>query len=182
MKANRWEIENFVSKEFCDEVIRHAEEVGFEQATLSTASGPILRLKYRHNDRVTFDDQGLAGVLWEKIKDDPRLTNPGWKLIGLNERFRVYRYSGPDQYFAQHFDGSYERIPLVEQSWVTLLIYLNEEFDGGETSFIDGEIKPKTGLAAFMTQHNYLHEAKEATNGTKYVLRTDVMYRKESEE
>jgi hypothetical protein len=29
-----------------------------------------------------------------------------------------------------------------------------------------------------MTQGNYLHEALNVTKGTKYVLRTDVMYRK----
>ena len=76
-------------------------------------------------------------------------------------------------------NGHYTRMMRLDG---VLAKYLNEDFDGGETSFIDGEIKPKTGLAAFMTQHNYLHEAKEATNGTKYVLRTDVMYRKKIEE
>ena len=59
-----------------------------------------------------------------------------------------------------------------------MLIYLNEDFEGGQTSFVDGDVKPKTGLAAFMTQNNYLHEAREAKNGSKYVLRTDVMYRR----
>ena len=112
-------------------------------------------------------------------KTTRRLHNSGWECIGLNERFKIYRYSGPDQYFASHYDGSFERVPLVEQSWVTMLVYLNEDFEGGQTSFIDGEIEPETGLAAFMTQHNYLHEAREATRRfTKYVLRTDVMYRK----
>ena len=183
MRAARWEIENFVTAEFCKNLIDRAENIEeFEKATLATAAGNIIRLEYRNNDRATFDDFDLAVSLFEKIKDDPRLHNPGWKCIGFNERFKVYRYSGPDQYFASHYDGSFERVPLVEQSWVTMLIYLNEDFDGGETSFVDGEIKPKTGLAAFMTQYNYLHEAKEATNGTKYVLRTDIMYRKENEE
>jgi hypothetical protein len=183
MRPARWEIENFATAELCKNLIDRAENVEeFEKATLASPAGNIIRFEYRHNDRATFDDFDLAASLFEKIKDDPRLHNAGWRCIGLNERFKVYRYSGSDQYFASHYDGSFERVPLVEQSWVTMLIYLNEDFDGGETSFIDGEIKPKTGLAAFMTQHNYLHEAKEATNGTKYVLRTDVMYRKKIEE
>lgn len=178
MRANRWSIPNFASQDFCDGMIERAESLGFETASITTAAGPVFRLEYRHNDRVIFDDFELAAQLFDQIKSDPRLQTPGWTPIGLNERFKVYRYSGPNQYFAQHFDGSFERIPFVEQSWVTMLVYLNEDFDGGQTCFIDGEIKPQTGLAAFVTQHNYLHEAREATNGTKYVLRTDVMYRK----
>jgi len=178
MKPLRWQIEKFETPEFCQDMIQRAESIGFEKATITTPGGPVLRIEYRHNDRVIFDDWDLAAKLFQKIKDDPRLHNPGWECIGLNERFKIYRYSGPDQYFASHYDGSFERIPFVEQSWVTMLVYLNEDFEGGQTSFIDGEIEPKTGLAAFMTQHNYLHEAREAIGGAKYVLRTDVMYRK----
>ena len=178
MKALRWEIKNFATNDFCQSMIDYAEGLGFEKATITTPAGPVLRIEYRHNDRVIFDNPALASELFQYIKDDPRLHNPGWECIGLNERFKIYRYSGPDQYFASHYDGSFERVPLVEQSWVTMLVYLNEDFEGGQTSFIDGEIEPETGLAAFMTQHNYLHEAREATGGTKYVLRTDVMYRK----
>ena len=63
MKANRWEIENFVSKEFCDKIIKYSEAVGFEQATLATATGPAFRIKYRHNDRSTFHDEELADIL-----------------------------------------------------------------------------------------------------------------------
>tara|TARA_R110002126_G_scaffold39046_6_gene116257 strand:- start:332 stop:877 length:546 start_codon:yes stop_codon:yes gene_type:complete len=177
MKPRRWEIENFATPNFCQSMIDKAETIGFEKATITTSAGPILRIEYRHNERVTFDDQNLANELFEKVKDDPQLHNPGWECIGLNERFKIYKYSGPDQYFASHYDGSFERVPLFEQSWVTMLLYLNEDFEGGQTSFVDGEIEPKTGLAAFMTQHNYLHEAREATGGSKYVLRTDVMYR-----
>tara|TARA_Y100000310_G_scaffold150201_1_gene149614 strand:+ start:18782 stop:19324 length:543 start_codon:yes stop_codon:yes gene_type:complete len=179
MLAKRWEIEEFVTEDFCNEVIRLAEEeIGFEQASITTGEGTVVRINYRNNEKAVFIDPELAAFLWEKLKDDPRLNNPGWKLVDLNEQFRVYKYSNPEQFFALHKDGAYQRIPLVEESWVTLLVYLNEDFEGGETSFIDGEVKPKTGLAALMTQHNYLHEAKRVTSGTKYVLRTDVMYRK----
>ena len=182
MRANRWTIDNFIDESLCKSLIEHAENVvGFEQATLDTSAGVILRLEYRNNDRATFDDFELAKTLWEKIEGDPRLENPGWTPIGLNERFKIYRYTGKDQYFAQHFDGSFERIPMQEQSWVTVLVYLNEGFEGGETSFIDGDIVPETGLAAFFTQHNYLHEGREVPKGTKYVLRTDVMYRRKND-
>jgi prolyl 4-hydroxylase len=178
MKANRWEIENFVGDVLCKAIINEAERQGFEQATLDTQIGTITRLEYRNNERYTFDSRGLAETLWDKLKDDSKLSNPGWQPIGLNERFRVYKYSDPSEYFASHVDGRFLRIPEQEESWVTLLVYLNDDFEGGETSFQDGDVKPKIGMAALMTQGNYLHEALNVTKGTKYVLRTDVMYRK----
>ncbi len=180
VKANRWEIKDFVSPEFCHILVKQSEYLGFVQATLDTQAGIVTRLQYRNNLRLTFDDQALADMLWDKLKNDPRFDNPGWTTLGLNERFKIYKYTDKKgHYFAQHFDGSYDRVPMVEKSWVTLLVYLNGDFEGGETSFMDGIIAPEAGLAALMTQHNVLHEALEVTKGTKYVLRSDVMYRKE---
>lgn len=187
MKANRWEIDNFWTPEQCQEMIDRAEESNeFELATLTTPSIVGYRLNYRNNDKYTFNDEDLADKIWNQIKDDDNLyDNEGWEPIGLNTQFRVYRYNGEQEhFFSLHYDASYDKIPGVEQSWVTLLIYLNEDFEGGETSFqgADGQgdydLVPKTGKAAFMTQHNYLHQAKKVTKGTKYVLRTDVMYRR----
>lgn len=178
MKANKWEIENFASGGFCKDIIRKSELLGFDQATANVAGRSYL--EYRNNHRVIFDDSDLSSMLWEKIKNDSRLDNPGWKTLGLNERFKVYKYiDSENHYFAPHFDASYERVPLVEQSWVTLLIYLNDDFEVGETSCQNGDIVPVTGKAALFTQHNVLHEALQVTKGIKYVLRTDVMYRKE---
>lgn len=183
MRADLWTIEDFVDDKFCANLIERAVKVGFETASITTPSGPVIRMDYRHNDRVIFDDPDLAASLWERLKGDPHLDTPGWKPIGLNERIRVYRYSGEDQYFAAHYDAHFVREAGQEQSWVTLLVYLNDGFVGGETVFQDGTIVvPKTGRAALMTQGNYLHEALEVPKGAKYVLRTDVMYRAKKEE
>lgn len=184
MRASRWEIENFVSRDFCDKLIEQAENIGFDEATIKTPDGEIVKKNYRHNDRVIFESRDLAESLFEKIKDDSRIVNPGWKPAGLNDRFRIYRYSNPEHHFALHFDHQVSLLYTkpVQHSWVTMLIYLNEEFEGGQTSFLDGDVDPKTGLAAFMTQKNYLHRAKAVNSGTKYVLRTDIMYIKEGEE
>lgn len=179
MKANRWEIQKFLIPEDCQKIIDTAEHIGFHQAELHTKAGASIKLEYRNNERVMFDNKIMAKWLWERIKDDTRLINPGWKAIGLNERFKVYKYvDSKNHYFALHFDGSYDKIPMEEVSWITMLIYLNEDYEGGETSFMDGVVTPQIGLAALMTQHNVLHEALEVKRGTKYVLRTDVMYRK----
>lgn len=175
MKAARWEIENFFTPDECNTVLTLAEQVGFEN---TRAGGPITVTQYRNNDRCEFTSELLKKEIWNRIKGDPRLINPGWEAIGLVDNFRVYRYKGI-QHFKKHLDGSIENIPGQEETWVTILIYLNDDFMGGETSFEDGDVIPKTGMAALMTQRNVLHEAKPIKGGgTKYVLRTDVMYRK----
>ncbi|HSG70719.1 MAG TPA: hypothetical protein VLA12_09915, partial [Planctomycetaceae bacterium] len=60
------------------------------------------------------------------------------------------------------------------------LVYLNDDFEGGETNFIvepEVSIKPETGMG-LMFQHPLLHEGAEVTSGVKYVARTDLMYRR----
>jgi prolyl 4-hydroxylase len=88
---------------------------------------------------------------------------------------RFYRYSG-DQYFKWHHDGSYSRNEN-EESYLTFIIYLNEEFDEGYTQFPWEKIYPRTGMA-LVFPHNIRHRAVPALHGVKYVLRTDVIYKK----
>ena len=57
------------------------------------------------------------------------------------------------------------------------MIYLNDNFEGGATSFDDTIIKPKKG-AALCFIHEQKHEGSPVITGIKYVLRSDVMYRK----
>jgi hypothetical protein len=56
---------------------------------------------------------------------------------------------------------------------------LNEGFDGGETEFEAQSIVPKTGHA-LLFEHRLRHQGAEVTAGTKYVLRSDVMFRRAS--
>ena len=58
------------------------------------------------------------------------------------------------------------------------MLYLDEGFAGGATTFLDWErvVVPRTG-AALVFQHFLLHEGSVVEAGVKYVLRTDAMYR-----
>ena len=55
------------------------------------------------------------------------------------------------------------------------MIYLNDDFAGGETNFGETCIKPETGMA-LVFEHDLLHEGCAVMKGRKYVLRSDVMY------
>lgn len=171
-------VENFLSKQECYEYIVMSEKMQYENAPIRSLANFIIRPDVRNNKRIIFDDVELAQKMWEKIKSYTPAYE-GRNAIGLNERFRFYRYD-IGEFFAFHLDGSYRR-ENGEQSAYTFMIYLNEDFRGGETEFDlrypYGEIKvmPKTGMMLLFSQ-DLRHQGAEVISGRKYVLRSDVMY------
>lgn len=136
----------------------------------------------RNNDRVIADDVGMAKRIWNRVEGFVPRILAGRQVLGLNERFRFYRYA-PGQRFSWHWDGSFVR-PNGEASLLTFMIYLNEGYEGGATRFDDDAKSPpgeplsvagKLGMA-LLFEHELLHEGAEVTGGVKYVLRSDVMY------
>ncbi len=162
----------------CKRLIERIDDLGPELAPINTMAGTKIRTDVRNNERVMFDDAQLAEELCETAKGQAPALMRSRELVGANERFRCYRYK-PGMRFAPHADGSFKRNEN-EKSFYTFLIYLNEDFVGGETNLATEpqlSIKPETGLGLIF-QHPIVHEGAEVTAGTKYVARTDLMYRK----
>jgi len=173
-------IENLLTPEECQHFIDLAEKSGMEQASITTPNGNKIDTSYRNNDRYIFDDPDLAQSLFDKIKSQLIYSDLEWQPAGLNERFKVYRYK-PEQSFALHTDASFIRNEK-EKSFQTFLIYLNEDYEGGETEFLGMEtISPKIGQATLFL-HHLMHEGLPVISGVKYVLRTDVMYKLRTKE
>ena len=55
--------------------------------------------------------------------------------------------------------------------------HLNDQFSGGETEFDDFSVQPKTGTALIF-KHEIKHKGCKVISGTKYALRTDIMFKK----
>ena len=131
---------------------------------------------YRDQDRVMRDDPEAADELFDRIKNRlPQRIGP-LTLAGLNPRLRLYRYR-EGQRFAPHMDHWYRPSP-TRITLLTVLVYLNQDFEGGATRFmeqVEERVVPKTGSAAVF-QHKIRHEGCEVTAGTKYAMRTDVFY------
>ena len=174
-------IRDFLSGEACAALIRRSEGLLYEPGTVA---GEVME-HVRNNERVLVDDVALASDLFRRAEPFLPIIN-GHKLVGFNERWRVYRY-GPGQTFNPHRDGAYTRMTRYEQSQVTFMIYLNDGMTGGETRFFaDMEhvvqqrpyhsIQPKEGMALVFL-HSIWHEGATVHSGQKYVLRTDVMYK-----
>jgi prolyl 4-hydroxylase len=170
-----WTVDNVVDAEFCQRLRNRIDDMNPEVAPITTARGPVMNTRIRNNERVMFDDVELAADLYQRLLHAIPARIANMTRHSNNERFRGYRYQ-PGQRFAPHFDGCYARSEN-ESSVLTLLVYLNEQYTGGATRFChyDVEVVPKTGLVCLF-QHHLLHEGAEITSGTKYVLRTDVMY------
>lgn len=161
---------NVLSRVECRDAIAAAEARGFE------AMGGRYPAGYRDNDRAVRDDPALAAQLFERLRPLlPRAWAGGWTLSRLNPRFRFCRYRGGQQ-FTKHRDGAWAE--GGERSWLTVMLYLNDagEFEGGATRFYPGDaVTPRAGQA-IVFEHALWHDGAPVTRGTKYVMRTDVMY------
>jgi len=194
-------IHNALTPEECKQIIDRAETGGFDDASIyDRRSNRIHRKCQRWHE----DDAPLATKWYELILnalDDSafeyKIRNAPWmgrrynatalpiRSVGLNERLRVLKYS-QGEYFGSHCDTKFVRGPNYgdqagETSHVSVQIYLNDKFKGGQTRFHGGgkhyDVKPKTG-SILIFDHNLLHQGAVVKAGKKYVVRTDVMYRK----
>ena len=171
------QVETAFTKDECDALIEQIESLDPVVATINTVDGPKVNRDVRNNDRVIFDDPQLAATVVDRIGDRAPAEILGRTLVGANERFRCYRYQ-PGMRFAPHADGAFHRNDY-EQSFYSVLVYLNGDFEGGATTFItepEVAIQPETGKI-LLFQHPIIHEGSVVTSGVKYVARTDLMYR-----
>ena len=166
-------------------------------------------------------DPALAAVLWKRVREhlpenlEYLAPNPyfsssekgrEWTPVGVYSKMRLYKYN-EGEVFPEHIDYKVKREAvdtegnrIVSQSFNTLLVYLNENFTGGQTGYWPNHqgihcrflrsvekqhskkdhqvaVTPQTGLGVVQDQ-NILHEALPPTKGTKYILRTDIIYQK----
>ncbi len=199
-----WICEDFLSKAQCEEIIANSEKAGFEY------------LEYRNSSRlIGFDSNSVltdlivnnfnSEYLTQRLNKKPS-TPYGfysnyiqWNPIEpyINKCIRINRYS-QSQEFKFHRDAQYTQSHLVKSSH-SILIYLNDGFDGGETVFrfpkkqyvnpgltikqeleligsdyTDIVIKPRQGQMIIFDQR-LLHAGQIVKSGTKYVLRTDLV-------
>lgn len=128
----------------CRRFIEVSERLGYsEDASVS------LPRSVRHNENLVWiADDTTHDIVWERCSDllyDNIGIFDGKKPLGLNKRFRFYKYAEGD-FFKPHTDGSWPGSRVVDgrlisnaypdrYSQMTFLILLNDDFTGGETAF-----------------------------------------------
>lgn len=165
-----WTVDEVYSPTECQEFIRLIES---KQPAIAT-NNPM----YRNQDRVMLDDPAVSQDLFGRLMKHLPFNLGDFRLARLNERLRFYRYK-PGQNFSSHMDHWYQASD-TEITLLSVWVYFNGDFQGGETLFIeqlDEIVKPQPGRVAIF-QHKIRHEGCEVRHGTKYAMRTDVIYTK----
>lgn len=152
--------------------------------------GGSLNPSIRNSWEVRIEDHEIREMFWRFVKPFVPQVAQGRTIIGPHHStFYLLRYN-PGEKFEPHRDG-HSTSSSGEKSFFTALIYLSN-CKGGETiffeepmcglSFVNGDrstttIKPQKGLFVLMRHYVY-HQAMPVTEGTKYVLRFNILCEK----
>lgn len=180
-------VENVLTPEECRQWIEGSESHHYETATVNMGLTQQVLTDVRNSDRAIIDDVDRANELWERVKHfiPMDMTIRGMKPAYLNERLRFLRYD-VGQYFAPHMDGHFI-YPVghpqhPDTSFLTLQVYLTEDFEGGTTRFFADcsertyfDVVPKIG-SILIFEHRLYHAGEAVSRGMKYAIRTDVMF------
>jgi len=191
-------LHSVLTKKECQQYIEITEKFGYQKAAISYGSSVVVDSSIRSNKRVIWQtSENIWKPIWKRVESlVPETLTKGpeglelsgtWNRYSLNERFRFYRYDGGEK-FAPHFDGCFPRNEK-ERSFITFILYLNDGFEGGRTTFwptgFAGKkvaVNPLAGSALLFFHAGHLqsplHEGSVCKDGRKYVLRSDVMYRR----
>jgi prolyl 4-hydroxylase len=180
-----WTVPGLFTAAECADILAGIAGAEWLAATVNRAEGRAVDARVRDNTVAIVRDPALAGELFRRVRPHvpARMsaeiggkTRADMDAAGVFLPLRVYRYE-VGQHFGLHEDQSYFGKD-GEMSLLTLLVYLNDGFEGGETEFPEQQrtVAPVTG-AALLFQHRVLHAGNRVSAGTKYVLRTDVLYR-----
>jgi hypothetical protein len=216
-------VNNVVSKSECENLIKQANDKGWKKSQptggghghgdkeiprtsdLCVMMMPDLAKKLYSTiegylpDNLTYLDDDYNPYLHSETKGSE------WTPAFVYEKMRLYRYNVGES-FPEHHDYKVRRRivteegEFIEQSFTTLLLYLNDDFEDGQTGYWPDEtgihcrfkkdvddqsskrkehqilITPETGKAVLQYQ-DIMHEGIAPKKGVKYILRTDVIYR-----
>lgn len=168
------EVLYFIDPATCQKLIERSEAAGYMDAKVRTHTGEESMPGIRNNAKAIVEWPELVDSIAQRVSELGLPALGGCAPAGLPRSLRFYRYE-PGQRFKMHKDGPWREDGLTSE-W-TLLIYLNENFEGGRTLFRDGvTITPQTG-SALLFIHRTWHEGEQVSMGIKYVLRSDVLYK-----
>ena len=84
-RADAFLIRNFLSAAECAAHIVASEARGFDAAAISTAYGQMVVKDVRNNDRILWDDAGLAADWWARCRPFVPAAFGQWRAYGADE-------------------------------------------------------------------------------------------------
>lgn len=193
-----YQLLNVLSAEECERLISLTEALGYQEDAAVSLPRDV-----RHNDNVVWvADDETNHLLWRRVEDlaDQELAIfDGARPLGLNARYRFYKYN-PGDYFKFHIDGAWPGSRVIDNtlihnaypdrySQMTFLVLLSSDFDGGATRFrvpdSEGGFRfvdvrtPAGSVLCFphgLHPLHCLHSSEPIVAGTKYIIRTDMLF------
>eukprot|EP00759_Apiculatamorpha_spiralis_P030002 PhF_6_TR31847/c0_g1_i13/m.47185 len=191
-------IEDALTTEECDRLI--SQTSGY----VEDVSG-IFPNTYRRADRALLRSHMLAKDIFDRVaphlcREDIYHRTPMcfghegvWFPASCNECIKLSRYDRGGL-FTDHRDGPW--IPREDHaSMYTVVMYLNDDFEGGETVFTlnhdvrsvvgaprtckreEVTVQPKRG-SIVVFNHELQHRGNVVLSGTKYIMRTELIFRR----
>ncbi|KAJ3027189.1 hypothetical protein HDV00_011353 [Rhizophlyctis rosea] len=197
---NCFMLSDVLSPHECSQILSAAESIGFTPDEPTGGSAADQKSVLAHNFFWLADETILEPLL-ERVRGSLPESIGGGKLAGITARWRVYRYT-PGLEYRPHIDGAWPQSGLTSsgeyvydlygdrRSRLTFLVYLNDDFEGGGTTFflpsnvegvLDGRVVvPRAGCVLCFPHGDsvgsLLHEGSAVTKGRKYIIRADVLY------
>jgi len=192
MTASTWDpsaatdvfvVEDFLDRETCQRLVTIARQQPSEPGRVlaRTADNPdVLDRDSQHRITTLIKTMGVADVFCPPVARALReRVLPYYRADAIDwfEWPDVLQYDPGGLYEvhndAEVYDPETSAWRRAQDRDLSLLIYLNEDFDGGAIEFPDRKqaIQPATGLlVAFPSDHRFAHAARPVSSGTRYVI------------
>lgn len=169
------ELENFLDDGLCDEIVHGVETNEVYKNNLCE------KTRVRHNKSINLTIDHRFKKVDELVHDV--ITAAHYHYFErcifshyLQEYYcnltcdYIYRYYDSGDYYEWHVDKD------VDSEYIfSYLVYLNDDFEGGDTLFLADKlkVKPKKGsVLCFPCDFTYIHKSSKIKSGTKKVIWT----------
>jgi len=171
-------VENFLSSEECRELVMMADKMNGRRFTVLDQDGNDVPDEQRVTEWVNFRDtqQSALDELVARAFEEQIIPRTG-RSIEWYEEPEVLRYT-PGGYYLFHADS--DLFVPAQRAWrkaidrdLSLLIYLNDDYEGGELVFkrLLYKLQPRAGMLVwFPSDVRYEHMARPVISGKRYVL------------
>jgi prolyl 4-hydroxylase len=180
--------DNILPQNFCDHLIHLIKNSWDKEVVQNDGRPNFTQLNVnQHDPDLVAPLVRYAMLVAEKYGDDLPFFNHWAPPVSGMEEFRVKYYNGGS---GDRFDDHVDVGDITScKRYLAMLFYLNDDFTGGETTFLDynpdthGEyqdlydIQPKTGsVMVFPPMWMFPHAGRPVIDGTKYIMSTYLNY------
>jgi len=171
-------IENFLTKEECNQIILLGESVGLIQMKSSLiVDGKLIE------ENVSYDGNKRMGCyFYDEVLENDILKNLTNKIVELSNNLNPFKginyIKVPKYSFNRYGEGDFldwhpDNHEILNGATITFIIQLNDDYEGGDVKYItDGtnQTTPKKTGSVLIFDSNIVHSVDEVINGIRYSL------------